>query len=332
MTGPGSFDSTTKPKSRLSTRQQFLAYGATVLLVAGCCAGGGILALRGGDKKAADAAGPVRSASPAPVTAGQYAVLLVAADKAIGADFRRLATNDRAAYAAAAPKAAQTLRDQAAKLRGVQPPASATAAGPLTAELDGLADEVAGVATHSDTPACPAAATSRYVSLLASGSADRIHEDAQILAKADPTYVFGAFLPAPPKVPTSRPANGAFIKKATRHGSGKLKIKNGGGDTTVSLVPVKGTKKPVFTVYVRARSTYTVSRVSSGDYSVYYATGAGWNPVRKGFTSNCGFNRFDDAFRFSEYPISTTWEITMTPVAGGNASTSDVDPDAFPSD
>jgi hypothetical protein len=266
------------------------------------------------------------------VTAGQYAGLLAAADSTIGADFRRLATNDRAALAAAAPRAAQTLRDQAAKLRAVRPPASAVAAGPLTAELDGLAEQVAGVATATDTPACPAAATSPYVSLLASEWADRIHEDAQMLAKADPAFVFGAFLPAAPKVPTTRPANGAFIKKAAKHGSGKLKIKNGGGDTTISLVPVKGARKPVFTVYVRAGSSYTVSRVSSGNYAVYYASGTGWNPVRKGFTSRCGFNRFDDAFRFSEYPMITTWEITMTAVAGGNASTSDVAPGAYPSD
>jgi hypothetical protein len=201
----------------------------------------------------------------------------------------------------------------------------------LTQELASLGEMVSGVGTAADKPDCPAAATTPFGTLLASGWAGRIHQDSLALAKADPTFVFGRFLPAAPKVITTRPANGSFIKKATKHGIGKLKIKNGGGDTTISLVPAKGKKTPVFTVYVRAKKSYTVTRVSAGTYLIYYASGAGWNPSRKGFTSTCEFSKFDDTFLFSGYPIIDTWQITMTPVLGGNASTSDVDPNAFPS-
>jgi hypothetical protein len=322
-----------RARRRLTVKQQFLAYGAAVALVAGCCTGAGILTFRDRGKTSASPAkivGTVPSRAATQVTAAQYAVLLAAADSAIGADFRRLNTNHPES---AAPQAARTIDEQVATLRAVEPPSVAAAAhAQLTQELAGLGEMVSGIGTDQDKPACPAAATTPYGSLLASGWAGRIHQEALALAKADPTFVFGTFLPAPPKVVTTRPANGSFVKKAGKHGIGKLKIKNGGSDTTISLVPAKGKKTPVFTVYVRAKSSYTVTRVSAGTYTIYYASGTGWNPARKGFTSKCAFSKFDDTFLFSGYPIIDTWQITMTPVIGGNASTSDVDPSAFPSD
>jgi hypothetical protein len=98
----------------------------------------------------------------------------------------------------------------------------------------------------------------------------------------------------------------------------------------VSLVPAGGGSAPLFTVYVRGKSDYTVAGVAAGTYRIYYATGANWNPERKGFLNDCAFNRFDDTFPFRSPPAISTWEITMTPVTGGNASTSKVDPGAFP--
>jgi hypothetical protein len=233
-----------------------------------------------------------------------------------------------------AAQVATTIEVQVAKLRAVQPPAAAAATNTqLTQELAGLGDLVSGIGADQDKPACPAAATTPYGTLLASAWAGRIHQDSLALAKADPTFVFGTFLPAAPKVTTTRPANGSFVKKAGKHGIGKLKIKNGGGsDMAISVVPAKGKKTPLFTVYVRGKSSYTVTRVSAGTYLIYYTSGAGWNPARKGFTSKCDFSKFDDTFPFKGYPIIDTWQITMTPVLGGNATTSDVDPDAFPSD
>jgi hypothetical protein len=321
-----------RARRRLTVKQQFLVYGAAVVLVAGCCVGAGILTFRDRGKPSASPARIVATAPSRPatqVTAAEYAGVLAAADSAIGADFRRLNANHPES---AAPRVSRTIDEQVAKLRAVLPPTSAaTAHAQLTQELEGLSEMVSGIGTDQDKPACPAAATTPYLSLLASAPAGRIHQQALALAKADPTFVFGTFLPAAPKVVTTRPANGSFVKKAGKHGIGKLKIKNGGSDTTISLVPAKGRKTPVFTVYVRARSSYTVTRVSAGTYSIYYASGTGWNPARKGFTGRCAFSKFDDTFRFSGYPIIDTWQITMTPVLGGNASTSDIDPSEFPS-
>ena len=322
-----------KAKRRLTVKQQFLAYGTAVVLVAGGCVGAGVFALRGQDKPVAS---PDRivdttpSTTATPATAAQYAELLAAADTAIGADFRRLNANHPESVAA---QVAQTIDAQVAKLRAVQPPAAAEAANTqLTQELAGLGEMVSGIGADQDKPACPAAATTPYGTLLASAWAGRIHQDSLALAKADPTFVFGRFLPAAPKVITTRPANGSFVKQAGKHGLGKLKIKNGGSDMTISLVPAKGRKTPLCTVYVRGKSTYTVTRVSPGNYLLYYASGAGWNPSRKGFTSKCEFSKFDDTFLFKGYPIIDTWQVTMTPTLGGNATTSDVDPGDFPSD
>jgi hypothetical protein len=325
-------------KKRLTTGQQVLAYGVGVVLLAGCCAGGGVLAFRDGakdDKKSAAPVTAVRSGPPpdaAPVAPADYVTLLAASDTAIATDFKRLATNDPKALAAAAPQVAQTIRDQATRLLAVKAPAGATQQhAALVAELEGFADDVETVATDPPKAACPAAATSAYVSLLGSDTAGLVHGASQQLAAADRTFVFGRFLPVAPKIATTRPANGSFVKKAGKHGTGKLKIKNGGSDATVSLVPTKGAKKPIFTVYVRGKSNYTVTRVGAGTYWLYYSSGSGWNPKRKGFTDNCDFSRFDDKFPFKGYPIIDTWQVTMTPVAGGNATTSDVDPGQFPS-
>jgi hypothetical protein len=81
---------------------------------------------------------------------------------------------------------------------------------------------------------------------------------------------------------------------------------------------------------VRGHREHTVRGVAAGTYRIYYATGASWNPNRRGFLKNCAFSRFDDTFRFRAAPAISTWEITLAPVAHGNSSTSDVDPDAFP--
>jgi hypothetical protein len=310
----------------MSARRQLIAYGAAIVLVVGACFGARFLS--GRDHK--DAA-----ASPSAVTTtAQYADLLAEADSAIGTDFRRLDTTNAQTLASAVPIAAQTMYAQAQRLGGVKPPPAAAAShADLLTALSGFSDMIQRLGSEEDqaaTPACPAAATSSYGSLLTSTFADHIRTDAAALAKANPAFVFGNFLPPVPALPQSRPATGAFVKSPSRHGSGQLKIKNGGDDTAVSLVPTSGSTTPLFTVYVRGGSNYTIDDVGTGTYKIFYAAGTDWNPERKGFMNDCTFSKFDDTFRFRAYPVIDTWEITMTPVAGGNASTSDVDPGTFP--
>ena len=63
-------------------------------------------------------------------------------------------------------------------------------------------------------------------------------------------------------------------------------------------------------------------------YNIFTAGGEDWDNAKKGFTRDCAFSKFDDDFAFSS--SGDRWTITLEQVVGGNASTSDVDPNAFP--
>jgi hypothetical protein len=312
---------------KVTPRAQLIAYGTAIVLVVGGCFGA--LYLRGRDDPPAAASRHPTTPS-GPVTTVRYSDALAVADSAIGTDFRRLDTTSAKTLAGTIPVAAQSMYAQAERLRAVRPPTAAATHRDLVTQLSGFSNMIQRLGTDQQQPTCPAAATTQYGSLLASSFADGIRADATALARADPTFVFGKFLPPVPPVPSSRPATGTLVTAPAQHGSGQLKIKNGGGDTAISLVPTTGTKTPLLTVFVRAGSDYTVDRVGTGTYEIYYASGRNWNPERKGFTEDCTFSRFDETFAFRAYPVIDTWSITMTAAAGGTATVSNVDPDDFP--
>ncbi|MFG1604796.1 hypothetical protein [Actinoplanes sp. NPDC049265] len=288
------------------------AAAVSALLLAGCCAGGALLVRSQGGK---DAGGRDGSA----VSPADYAKTLGEVDSSLKDPFAKLAAGDQIGYA----KSAAGLRAGADKLDGVIPPESATGAhGTLVTALRGLADDAEDAAGAK--PKCPAA--SPVAELLGSDRAEDIREQAKALAAKDATFRIGSFLPARPKEQNRRLATGTFVTKKSGSGSGDLVIENGAGDTTVSLVP-KGTKKPNFTVYVRAKAKHTVKNIKSGTYEIFAAAGQDWDGGRKGFTRDCSFTKFDDDFKFEPGVI---WTITLTQVVGGNASTSDVDPNSFP--
>ena len=86
-------------------------------------------------------------------------------------------------------------------------------------------------------------------------------------------------------------------------------------------------------MYVRSNGKFTATGVKDGTYRVYSASGTDYDSAKKGFTRDCGFTKFDDTFKFTTSSTSSTiWRLTLTPVANGNASTSEVDPGAFPTD
>ncbi|GAA3917412.1 hypothetical protein GCM10022629_24000 [Amorphoplanes auranticolor] len=331
---PQAFAGPPQAAPRNNKRNAVIGGSLVVLLALGCC---GIVRVFSGDDDSPQAgnrngvaatAGSAGPTAATPLTPEEYGQVLAASDAAIGTSFRKLNTADSAAFAKAAPAAATTIRAEADKLRATRPPAGAASAhGQLTLELESLGDMVDESASAKQE--CPAA--SPWASVLQSGWADGIREDARKLAAADPKYKFGTWLPAAPKETKRRLKNGTFITRSSTGGSGHLKIKNGADDTTVSLVPVKGKKKPVLTVYVRGGGTFTAKGVRDGTYRVYTASGEDWDKGRKGFTRDCSFSKFDDTFKFSTTSFSASiWTITLTPVIGGNASTSDVDPKSFP--
>ncbi|MFI5496134.1 hypothetical protein [Actinoplanes sp. NPDC051859] len=312
---------------RARRRNALIGSSLVVVLVLGCC---GIVRALGSDKAAKrDEVVAAAPTTAAPATPNQYAQLLAASDSALKVPFTALNTGDAAAFAKAAPPAATVIRAEAGKLRAAVPPAGAESAhAQLTRQLASLGDLVDEAASARRD--CPAA--SPYASVLQSGWADGVREESRRLGATNPTFRFGTFLPAAPKEQNRRLKSGTFVVRSGGGGLGHLKIKNGAADTAVSLVPGKGKKpKPVLTVYVRSGGTYTATGIADGTYRIYTASGKDWNASRKGFTRNCTYSKFDDTFAFTTTSTSSSiWTITLTPVVGGNASTSNVDPNAFP--
>ncbi|MFI5937241.1 hypothetical protein [Actinoplanes sp. NPDC051494] len=327
-------------------RNRIIGLGVAALLVLGCC---GVIRVMTGDDDKNDVAradtltpattttttGPAAPVTTVPTTApatspDQYAQILARSDAALKGTFGRLTNADAKAFTKAAPGAVAGIRAEAAKLRATAPPAGADGVNTqLAGDLERLGDMVEE--TADARAECPAA--SPITEVLQSGWADGIRKGARKLSSADGKYKFGSFLPAAPKDQKRRLKNGNFVKRTSSGGLGHLKVENGADDTTISLVPAKGKKpKPVLTVYVRSGKSFTAKGIRDGTYRIYTASGVDWNAAKKGFTRDCSFSKFDDTFEFSTTSTSSSiWTITLTPVIGGNASTSDVDPDSFPS-
>jgi len=169
-----------------------------------------------------------------------------------------------------------------------------------------------------------------------SDGARQVRAAAAKVAAADPSHKYrvGGFMPPSQADRNQRLGNGTMIRSPTG-GSGRLEIDNGGGnDTVVSMVRV-GARTPVLTVYVRGGAKTNVGRIRDGTYRIFMTGGQDWDPALHVFTRNCNFQQFDNTFPFTTTytangSTSRGWKITLLPVVGGNASTSDVAPDNFP--
>ncbi|WP_329079963.1 MULTISPECIES: hypothetical protein [unclassified Streptosporangium] len=127
----------------------------------------------------------------------------------------------------------------------------------------------------------------------------------------------------------ARPGNGKILYDRISGGRGKLKVKNGTSrDAVVTLV--RGRSKAI-SIYVRARSTASVTDVRDGTYTIFFTSGHNFNVSRGRFTRTPSYQRFDRRLRFTS--TSTSWSIatlTLNPVRGGNARTTGVNPNDFP--
>lgn len=122
----------------------------------------------------------------------------------------------------------------------------------------------------------------------------------------------------PPAQQNRRGANGAVLKRNGPRGSGTLEIKNGGRSDAVIATVVSDPANPTSSVYVQANATARVTGLA-GTYQVYFKSGTDWDGQALTFTRDCAFQKFDDPF-----DANRSWTITITPVVGGNATSSDV--------
>ncbi|GIG92492.1 hypothetical protein [Plantactinospora endophytica] len=283
--------------------------------------------------RSASGAGGEPSPSAAPISAQEYQALLAEVDKAVAPGFTQLgAAKNPKAVGIAAGTIGRALDQQISALSRVVPPQNAaTAHADLLRGLEGMIDSITetGSAAGAGEVCLGSSALAR---LSRDTSADDIRTAQQALAAADPAqpYQVGKFVPKKTADGNRRLSNGAYIKRV-RSGQGQLKIENGGSSDAVINLVLGSAKSPTVSVYVRAKGKHTVSSVKDGTYRIYMTGGKDWDARAKAFSRNCNFQRFEDTFKFtttsSQYTI---WTITLTPVAGGNAQTSEVDPNAFP--
>ncbi|MEO3745864.1 hypothetical protein [Plantactinospora sp. B5E13] len=288
-----------------------------------------------GDPKNTAGSGPAGGASPsaAPMSPPEYQALLASVDKSVGDAFGKLggAKNPKAVGSAVDGIESAIEQQIEALSRVVPPPNVATAHADLLSGLEGLSDSLAetGSAAGAGEVCLGYSALAR---LSREAAAEDVRAAQQALATADPAqaYQVGKFVPKKTSDTNRRLSNGKFLKR-NRSGLGELKIENGGSTDAVINVVRNGSKSAAISVYVRAKGKITVGGVRDGTYRIYMTGGKDWDGKAKAFGRDCNFQRFEDSFKFSTTSSQyTIWTITLTPTAGGNARTSDVDPGDFP--
>lgn len=120
-----------------------------------------------------------------------------------------------------------------------------------------------------------------------------------------------------------RPVSSSIFQASDVSGPGALRIINDGElDTVVYLADLND--RPIGVAYVRAHNKYTIYGIPADLYNVYVRSGMNWNGKR--FAEAESLKKFEDMFDFT----NGSWEITVTPVFGGNAETEPVRESDFP--
>ncbi|MCD4705341.1 hypothetical protein K8R66_04685 [bacterium] len=89
------------------------------------------------------------------------------------------------------------------------------------------------------------------------------------------------------------------------------------------------TNKSIFTVYIKANSTYSINKISNGNHKLFFNLGNDWNAEIKAFMVNSSYEVFEDNFNFltketEEYEEYKIFNVTLNPVIGGHAETEDI--------
>ncbi|MFE5585100.1 hypothetical protein [Kitasatospora sp. NPDC056531] len=161
------------------------------------------------------------------------------------------------------------------------------------------------------------------------GAAQGLAEVSAALSKmTEAGYSTTFAVPQLPKQQSRSLDNGTMVSKGKLRGDGVFKVDNGTKkDAVVSLV-LNG--KTVHSMFVAKGQKADVEGVEDGTYDVYVSEGVDWDSEAKAFTQSCAFTKFEDNFPFETGRTSTSWSITLQPVADGNAKTNNVDPNSFP--
>jgi len=130
----------------------------------------------------------------------------------------------------------------------------------------------------------------------------------------------------------NRLPNGIIISSLIRNsvGLGTLEIDNGTDNDAVAKLINKKKNISVSTVYIQAKSKFTITKIPDGTYELYFQTGKDWNEKENKFLFHSSFSKFTDDFEYTttdtEYSI---YRVTLNPVIGGTAATITVSENEF---
>jgi hypothetical protein len=228
----------------------------------------------------------------------------------------------------------ESAASQAAARLGQQapPPAVAAEHAKLVAALRQFGDELNTLSDDVDGRDLCTASSARARLGQADGTTALRAAAAALTAKA-PDDKISLALPAAALTATHRLPNGHFVRSGRRGGRGTLTVDNG-GDSDAVITLARG-KHPIVSVYVRKDKKYTVTGVGDGSYKVFFTGGVDWDGKARRFARKCAFQQFDDKLTFRTTRTASeirwsTWDISLQPVLGGTAPTSDVDPNDYP--
>lgn len=278
---------------------------------------------------------------PAELSFAAYQQALAEADRATVATLTTLASaGSYSALDSQMTQAADTVGDAAARLEDLDPPAHlrdqhaalARGLGGLAATLADLGGQVA------DQRLCAAPAV---LSVLRDLPVTR-----EIRAA---THAFNAagggrvtLVPSLGGPRPQRPGNGQHLRPKETSGQGVLVIDNRGVGRD-AVATLKRGNSVVLSVYVRGNSVARVAGIGDAGYHLYFSHGRDWIPQLRILSRDCEFARFDDPFTFetrvttqetATHIITTTHFTEQTaflmPTPAGNAPTTPVTPDEFP--
>lgn len=121
-------------------------------------------------------------------------------------------------------------------------------------------------------------------------------------------------------------------------GSGELEINNGTDyDAVVKLIKTS-IDKSIYTAYIKAKNSHTINKIPDGRYTLLFMHGKDWDGINQTFLVDKSYSKFRDDFDFITREVNrydgiyeeyTIYEITLHPVFGGTAQTSDISENEF---
>jgi hypothetical protein len=277
--------------------------------------------------------GALPSPSPVPATPEAYAQHLSTAEEVLTASFRRIGAAATMSSLASEIEAAGTAIDGVGDKFAAMLPPPAAAQGHQQA-LDALTRmEYEFESIDADRPDGRPCTGGAAVALLAlSTPAELVRRAAATLKAADSRYVFGAFMPAATPLADRKLNNGTVVSRTTRGGSNQLKVVNNNDNDAAVTLTTANTQTSVLTVYVRGKSSNTVTGIRDGVYDKYLTSGKDWDSGTRRFTRGCDYSKFDQPSNLTSNRSSyTELTITLGAATGGGSPSSTVDPDSYPS-